>query len=65
MPALLQLEPDVQIQVLQNGVGRGHFPAEPALCGALQVVFPLYVQVCLKQVVHHNESHLHKHRQAP
>ena len=62
MPALLKLKPDVQIQVFQNGVRGGHFPAEPALCRALQVILPLYMQVCLEQVVHHNEPHLRQQR---
>lgn len=59
MPALLQLEMYVQIQILQDGVGRGQFAAEPALSGPLQVVLALDVQICLKQVVHHYEPHLH------
>ena len=58
MPALLQLEAHVQVQVLQDGVGGGHLPTEPALGGALQVVLALDMQVCLKQVVHDYEAHL-------
>lgn len=59
MPAFFQLEPNVQVQVLEDGVGRGQFAAEPALSGALQVVLALYVQVSLEQVVHYDEPHLH------
>ena len=59
MPALLQLEVYVQIQVLQDGVCRGQLAAEPTLGGALEVVLALDVQICLKQVVHHYETHLH------
>ena len=59
MPAFLQLEPNVQVQVLQDGVGRGQLATEPALSGALQVVLTLYVQVSLEQVVHNDEPHLH------
>ena len=60
MPPLLQLESDVQVQVLQDGVGRGHFATEPALGGPFQIVLTLDVQISLKQVVHHNEPHLHQ-----
>ncbi len=58
MPAFLQLEADVKVQVLQNCVGSGHLPTEPALCGALQIILALDVQVGLKQVVHDYEAHL-------
>ena len=58
MPAFLQLETDVKVQVLQNGVGGGHLPTEPALGGPLQIILALDVQVCLKQVVHDYEAHL-------
>lgn len=60
MPAFFQLESNVQVQVLQNSVGRGQLAAEPALSGALQVILTLYVQVSLKQVVHDNEPYLHR-----
>lgn len=59
MPAFLQLESNVQVQVLQDSVGRGHFAAEPALSGPFQVILALDVQISLKQVFHHNEPHLH------
>lgn len=58
MPAFLQLEADVKVQVLQNGVGSGHLPSEPALSGAFQIILALDVQVGLKQVVHDDEAHL-------
>jgi hypothetical protein len=58
MPAFLQLEADIKVQVLQNGVGSGHLPTEPALCGALQIIFALDVQVCLEKVVHDYEAYL-------
>ena len=60
MPALLQLESNVQVQVLQNSVGRWHFATEPALSGPFQIILTLDVQISLKQVVHHNKPHLHQ-----
>lgn len=58
MPALLQLESNVQVQVLQDSVGRGQFATEPALSGPFQIILALDVQISPKQVVHHNEPHL-------
>ena len=59
MPAFFQFEVDVEVQILEDGVGSGDLAAEPALCGALQVILALHIQICLEQVVHDYEPHLH------
>lgn len=63
MPAFLQLQLNVQVQVLQNGACSVRLcsACPPSLCTALQVVPPVYRQRRLKQVVHHYEAHLRTH----
>lgn len=57
-PAVLQLERHVNVQILEDGTGAGGNPTEAALCGPLQVILPVDLQVSLHQVVHDDEAHL-------
>lgn len=60
MPALLQLELDVEVQVFEDGAGPVWLGCTlaPALGAALQIVPPVDGQGRLEQVVHDNEAHL-------
>ena len=59
VPALLQVDAEVQVQVLQHGAAPGGRAAQR---GALEVVLPLHRQAGREQVVHHHEAHLRRAR---
>lgn len=61
MPALLQLQLHVQIEVLQHSACLGRIcAAGPPKRAALEVVLLPYGQCALEHIVHDDEPHLHK-----
>ena len=63
MPALFELEGQIEVQVFQDdsaACGGGFHPCPPPLGAAFEVEAPVDGQQRAEQVVHHHEPHLHQ-----